>query len=162
MSSNSCTSNAWSSVAIDGNVPSFFHNNVGGPPTTAKVNSGQSICIELALSGASPNTKYYFAVDHSQPVGSFTTDGSGKGHGSIIWTNNVAGSGVSNCTIPIFWGTNPHPNIHGTQANHLVLATTNGGVCGAPTTSVPEFPLGTLLLFALTTPLLLVVRKFVR
>jgi hypothetical protein len=162
VSGGSCTSTVWSTTASDGNVPAFFPNNVGGPPLTAQVNSGQDICITLVLKGASPSTTYYFAVDHTSPVGSFTTDSSGDGSGSIVWTNSVVGSGTSVCTIPIFWGTNNPPNVHGTQANHLVLATSQGSVCSGPPTSVPEFPYGSLLMIGLAAPLLLVARRSTR
>ena len=153
----------WPTTGFDG-AAGYADSNVGGPSphnTVPVVDAGQSICIQLVLSGYTggcgacvPTTggTIYFKVDATLPLGSFVLT-SGSGSGSIVWTNSVAGSGVSVCTIPVKATTegNTATGFDGHEPDHLLLGTATGGLC---TIGVPEFGALAMIPAALVFPLL--------
>ena len=144
-----------SQTQSDGSVPGMFSNNVGGPPNTVKVGTGQ-VCIKVVLTGATPSSSYT-VTDGGKLAGTITitTDSSGDGSGEAVFTSTYSGSCT---TTPLkMTPTTPftiHTNIGSDgQINHVWVGT---GTC---VESAPEFPLGLVGVFALGIPALFVLRK---
>jgi hypothetical protein len=162
---SACTTTAVTDVQTDGQPSGELVNNVGGPPTTAVLGNGLSVCLQVSLVGAAANTAYSFSSNGATGSCSFTTDGSGDGVSpNCQFTGKTGGSSTSCITAPI----KISPAIPGGspsgQIGHFILGDANGlGGCTGGGSGVPEFPLGPTLLFALAIPgLLLFRRRFVR
>lgn len=153
VSAGVCTSTAWTGpTATDGNVPGFFPNNLGGPPNTAVVGTG-SICVQVVLTNASPNTDYTITGTKVSGTLTVTTDGSGNGNGEAVFTSTYSGS----CTTdPLKMSPSSPFSLSGGQINHIWVGT--GSPCTSAT-SVPEFPLGLGMMLLLALPALLLLRK---
>ena len=86
VSSGACTATAWTGpTASDGNPPGMFPNNVGGPPITAMVGTGM-ICIQVVLTGATPNTSYVITANKLSGSLTVTTDASGNGSNEAVFS----------------------------------------------------------------------------
>jgi hypothetical protein len=163
-SGTSCTSTVWPTTASDGQVKDFFTNNVGGPPLTAFVTQTQLICIQISIVNGAASTTYYCQVDNTSPIATGTTDSSGTGTCTLVWTDGVSLSSGTCQTIPVWLSTNtPASGGVGMQVNHLVL----GPEASSPSSctvimGVPEFPLGPILLVGMVLPALFLVRKWAR
>ena len=162
VSGGACTSTAWTGgTAIDGNVPGMFPNNIGGPPNTATVGTG-SICIQVILSNATPNTTYTVTATQLNCTITIHTDGSGNGSGEAVCTSTFSGSCITN---PLKMSPDTPYSLSGGTIAHVWVGT---GTCGTTTTTtttttvthgVPEFPAGMAILMLLAVPALLLLRK---
>jgi hypothetical protein len=149
-----CTSTAWTgATALDGNVPGEFTNNVGGPPNTAVVGTG-SICIQVVLTGATPNTTYTITATQLSCTITVTTNAAGNGSGEAVCTSTFSGACVTN---PLKMTPETPFVLSGGQINHVWVGT--GGVCSTVTHGVPEFPAGIGMILLLALPALLLLRK---
>ncbi len=159
VSGGACTSTAWTGpVGVDGNNPGFFPNNVGGPPLTAIVGTG-SICVQVVLTGATPNTSYVITANKLTGTLTVTTDGSGNGSAEAVFTSSFSGACT---TVPIDMSPES-PFSLASGINHVFVGTgtTSTGVdCNLfPPPPVPEFPAGIAVMLALVLPALLLFRK---
>ncbi|MEM3802844.1 MAG: hypothetical protein QXX17_00380, partial [Conexivisphaerales archaeon] len=142
--------------ATDGNI-GFPSNLPGGsnPQIVPSVPTGTVyMCIELILNSQSPDTTYTIHVSGSTITSNTetcTTDSSGNADCSMVFTLDVS-PGCS--TNPIFIS----PKVSGAvstsnQIHHIVNL-------GYPDcVSVPEFPLGPAMAFAIAVPALIFFRK---
>ena len=164
VSGGACTSTAWTGpVGNDGNNPGFFTNNVGGPPITAIVGTG-SICIQVVLTGATPNSHYVIASNKLSGTLTISTNSSGYGSAEAVFTSKF--SGVCT-TVPIdMVPESPYSLASG--IGYVFVGTglsSNGAIdCGGTTTGVPEFPLagalGLAMVFAIAVPVLIAMRHW--
>jgi hypothetical protein len=182
-----CTSTAWTgATAVDGKVPYMFPNNLGGPPNTAVVGTG-SICVQVVLTDAKPNTVYTITGTKLSGTLTITTDSSGNGSGEAVFTSTFSGACTTN--VLKMSPSTPFTLIAG-QINHGWVGTGCGTTTSTTTTSttttsttttsttttsttttsttttstttthgVPEFPAGFVVLLALIVPALLLLRK---
>ena len=162
VSGGACTSTAWTgATAIDGNVGGFFSNNVGGPPNTVVVGTGQ-VCVQVVLTNATPNTVYTITATQLSGTVTVTTDGSGNGSGEAVLTSTFSGACVTN---PLKMSPDTPFSLSAGQINHVWVGTGCGTTTTTSTTTttithgVPEFPAGLALLVMLALPALLLLRK---
>jgi hypothetical protein len=151
-----CTSTAWTgATALDGNVPGSFPNNLvpPGPPNAPVVGTG-SICIQVVLTGATPNTTYTITATQLSCTITVTTDGSGNGSGEAVCTSTFSGACTTN---PLKMSPETPFVLSGGQIDHVWVGT--GGNCSTVTHGVPEFPAGLAILVMLTLPAVLLLKK---
>ena len=154
-----CTTTAVTDIQHDGTPSGELTNNVGGPPLTAVLGNGLSVCLQVRLVGAAASTSYSFSSPAATGSCSFATDASGNGLSpNCQFTGLNGGSSTACVTAPIkidppLSGGNPSG-----QIGHFILGD-GTGLGGCPGTRVPEFPLGQVLLFGLAIPGLLLLRR---
>ena len=175
-----CTSTAWTgATAVDGNVPGEFSNNVGGPPNTAVVGTG-SICIQVVLTGATPNTTYTVTGTQLSCTITINTNGGGNGSGQAVCTSTFSGACVTNPLkmspetpfvlsagqIAHVWVGTGAPCTPITTTTTITSSTSTTTITSSTSTTtvshgVPEFPgLGLAAVLAIAIPALFLVSRF--
>ncbi|MEM0117557.1 MAG: hypothetical protein QXV32_03845 [Conexivisphaerales archaeon] len=156
--SSSCSGSPYSPTMKDGG--GFAANQPSNNNQDPIVVGGNSIDVNITVTGALPDTQYYYEVEgQTSPVLLLTTDGSGNGSACITVTIPSTSSTTSpnNCfTVPqkIGVGGSSPKDFNGNIIDHFWT----GGGC-TPTTSVPEFPLGIPILLTLLIPAILLMKK---
>jgi hypothetical protein len=124
------------------------------------VPGGNSIDVNITVTGAIPNENYYYEVEgQTSPILLYTTDSSGDGSACITVTipSSPSTTSPTQCfTVPqkIGVGGSSAKDFNGNIIDHFWT----GGGC-TPTTSVPEFPAGLSVVLALLIPALMLIRR---